>query len=147
VSSKSCFLPEMTDLLIDVNFNFNFSDIQKWLILVDIFLCSTNYWFLTLNCNFSYKMQHWLILTVSFNFSQIQHFTEIYSGYVKSMQQLDKLTSDGLEVNEKFQLREIRKVRPKKMSTLVNSNGNSTDLEVFTLRVKFFLLEFCRPSY
>jgi hypothetical protein len=135
VSSKSCFLPEMTDLLIDVNFNFNFSDIQKWLILVDIFLCSTNYWFLTLNCNFSYKMQHWLILTVSFNFSQIQHFTEIYSGYVKSMQQLDKLTSDGLEVNEKFQLREIRKVRPKKMSTLVNSNGNSTDLEVFTLKV------------
>jgi hypothetical protein len=29
VSSKSCFLPEMTDLLIDVNFNFNFSYIQQ----------------------------------------------------------------------------------------------------------------------
>jgi hypothetical protein len=44
VSSKSCFLPEMTDLLIDVNFNFNFSYIQQWLILVDIIL--------TLNFNF-----------------------------------------------------------------------------------------------
>ena len=45
------------------------------------------------------------------------------------MQQLEKLSGDGLEVNEKFQLREVKKSKQKKVS-LMQINGASLDMEV-----------------